>query len=91
MDDLNIPSDFNTSPEKGFSFGASREVYRRVYTKTQPFIQDPDMPGPGTYDVKSFVEKIQSDSKSFILGKKENLELRKYYLFQKLFSFQFPS
>jgi len=48
------------------------------------------MPGPGTYDVKSFVEKIQSDSKSFILGKKENLELRKYCLFHKLFSFQFP-
>ncbi|CDW75502.1 UNKNOWN [Stylonychia lemnae] len=74
-EDINLPSEFSQSPKKGFSFGASREVYKRVYTKTQPFIQDPEMPGPGSYDVKSFVEKTCNDNRSFILGKKENHEL----------------
>ena len=72
-----MPSDFKHNKDRGFSFGASREVYKRVYTKTQPFIQDPEMPGPGTYDVKSFVERIRSDNKSMVIGKRESYEYRK--------------
>lgn len=34
------------------------------------------MPGPGTYNVKSFVEKIADDNKIFIMGKKEHYEFR---------------
>jgi hypothetical protein len=40
-------------------------------------MSDPEMPGPGQYDVKSFVEKIANDNRSFIMGKKEHYEFRK--------------
>ena len=35
------------------------------------------MPGPGTYNLKSFVDLKSSDNKSFCLGKKELYEYRK--------------
>eukprot|EP00347_Sterkiella_histriomuscorum_P017361 403349677 len=73
-EDIELPSDFKQSKDKGYSFGASREVYKRVFTKTQPFMQDPEMPGPGTYDLKSFVEKLESDNRQFIIGKRDNHE-----------------
>lgn len=30
------------------------------------------MPGPGTYAVKTFVEKLTNDPKNFTIGKKED-------------------
>lgn len=33
-EDIDFPSDFKPSKDKGFSFGASRDVYKRVFTKT---------------------------------------------------------
>lgn len=51
MHDIHIKGDFDHRKDKGYSFGASREVYKRVYTKTHPFIPEPEMPGPGTYDI----------------------------------------
>ena len=77
--EINIPSDFGQVKEKGYTFGASREVYKRVFTKNQPFIQDPDIPGPGTYQVPTFVERIKNDKRNFIMGGKNEYELRKYF------------
>jgi hypothetical protein len=73
-----LPSDFSRSKERGFSFGASRDVYKRVYTKTRPFIPDPDLPGPGAYTVPTFVDQIANDHKNFIIGKKNTYEFRKF-------------
>ena len=36
------------SPYRAYSFGASREAYRRVYLKHAP-AKDLSIPGPGTY------------------------------------------
>ena len=72
-----VPSDFTQVKERGFTFGAPREAFNKVFTKTQPIMPDPDMPGPGAYHVQSFVEKIQNDSRSFIMGKKDTYEFRK--------------
>ena len=52
------------------------------------------MPGPGSYDVKSFVEKIQNENKSFVIGKKENHEMRKtlsILSYNHSLAFNFPS
>jgi hypothetical protein len=46
--------------------------------KTKPYIQDSDMPGPGTYDVRTFVEQIKNDPKNFTIGRKEDYCYRKY-------------
>ena len=71
------PSDFKVSTERGFSFGCPREAYKKVYMKNKPIIQDPAMPGPGYYPVKTFVDKVKTDTKTFSLGKKNNYAYRK--------------
>ena len=74
----NIPSEFSPKKEKGFSFGAPREAYKRVFMNTKPFIQDPSIPGPGKYDIKSFVEKIKNDPKNFTIGRKDHFNYRNF-------------
>jgi len=34
----NTPSEFKSSPDRGYTFGASHEVYKKVLLKTKPFI-----------------------------------------------------
>lgn len=49
--------------------------------KTRPFVQDPAIPGPGSYDLKTFVELKSQDNKSFSIGKKDFYDYRKVYKF----------
>jgi hypothetical protein len=37
------------SKSKAFTFGASRDAYDKVYTPSQKFHVDKNIPGPGTY------------------------------------------
>ena len=77
-----MPSDFDKHKDKGFSFGAPREVYKRVFNKTQAMpCSDPDVPGPGYYNVKTFVEKIVNDNRKVIMGRRPTYEFRKYQTF----------
>ena len=65
-------------------------MYYKVYDKNKPFISDPEQPGPGTYDVKTFVEIKANDAKTFTFGKKELYDLRKfieYLLYSIKFSY----
>ena len=57
-------------PSKAFSFGISREAYRKVFSK-QNTIPDPSVPGPGTYPVYQFVGK--EGRRPTIKGKFKNL------------------
>jgi hypothetical protein len=43
--------------------------------ETRPFVRDPNLPGPGMYDVKTFVEKMKTDKKNFTIFKKDSLSL----------------
>ena len=45
--------------------------------RNKPYVQEPEMPGPGMYDVKTFVEQIKNDPKNFTIGKKEDYSFRK--------------
>lgn len=45
--------------------------------RTRPFEQDPAIPGPGSYDLKTFVDLKKNDNKNFSIGKKEAYEFRK--------------
>ena len=40
-------------------------------------MQEPDIPGPGKYEIKNFVEKIANDHKSFTIGKKADMSMGK--------------
>jgi len=53
-----LPSDFGDRMQKGkvFSFGICRDAYAKVYIKANPVI-DPNMPGPGTYEVRQLAGK----------------------------------
>jgi hypothetical protein len=42
-------------------------------------VQDPEIPGPGKYDLKTFVEIKALENKSFTLGRKEFYEFRKHF------------
>ena len=44
------------SPPRAYSFGVSREAYRRVYLKHAP-AKDLSIPGPGTYGVGGLMGK----------------------------------
>lgn len=46
----NIPSDFSKRKpnSRAFSFGISRDYFKRVYYKENPPV-DTSLPGPGTY------------------------------------------
>ena len=59
-------------PSKAFSFGISREAYRKVFSK-QNTIPDPSVPGPGTYPVYQFVGK--EGRRPTIKGKFKNLSM----------------
>jgi hypothetical protein len=50
--------------------------------KNKPYMPEPEMPGPGTYDVKTFVEMVKNDPRNFTLGKKEDYAFRKKILFK---------
>ena len=45
--------------------------------KNKPYVQEPEMPGPGTYQVKTFVQSMEKDSKMFTLGPKCDYAYRK--------------
>jgi hypothetical protein len=49
-----------SSTNKGYSFGMSREAYEKVFMETRPYVQETDMPGPGHYQIVSFVDKLLS-------------------------------
>ena len=86
-----VQSDFDKHKEKGFSFGAPREVYKRVFNKTQAMLcSDPEVPGPGYYNVKTFVEKIVNDNRKVIMGRRPTYEFRKANVFFTFFSFIIP-
>lgn len=65
---------------RGFSFGASREAFQNVYMETKPKMIDPNIPGPGKYDIKSFVDITVNDNKNFTLSQKEHFGYGKYLL-----------
>jgi hypothetical protein len=44
------------SPTRAYSFGASREAYKRVYLKHAP-AKDLSIPGPGTYGLGGMMGK----------------------------------
>lgn len=76
---------------KGFSFGAPREAYNKVFMKTRPAIHDPTIPGPGKYDVSTFVDNLSNNSKNFTIFKKDQYIFRKYYSLEKTYiSSQLP-
>lgn len=68
-----MKSDFDKKKEDGISFGAARETYRKVLLKTKPYVQEGDIPGPGKYEISTFVEKIANDHRSFTIGKKADM------------------
>ena len=45
------------SPNKSFSFGISREAYKKVYDKKHPS-PDLSIPGPGTYPVTCYLGRF---------------------------------
>jgi hypothetical protein len=51
---------------QSYSFGISREAYKKVYLKHNPN-RDPNLPGPGVYDVTQ--KAGQATSKFTMLGK----------------------
>ena len=51
-----LSSPFDDTKERGPSFGASYEVYRRVHAPGVNMHAD-QVPGPGSYDLKTFVGK----------------------------------
>jgi hypothetical protein len=55
-----VPSDFDacndSSDKKGYSFGSSRDAYKKVYMKHAPKVGQSFVPGPGNYDVKTFID-----------------------------------
>lgn len=57
---LNSSTTRVNSPDKGFTFGMSRDAYDKVFMKERPYVCDDDMPGPGQYKLDSFVNKIVS-------------------------------
>lgn len=64
----NIPSDFDKQKPRAlaYSFGISRDAYKKVYLKNSP-VRDGNIPGPGNYDIKN---GTGSDSKKIsMLGK----------------------
>jgi len=38
----------------------SREAYQKVFSETIPYVPKEEMPGPGSYKVTSFVERLIS-------------------------------
>jgi hypothetical protein len=46
--------------------------------ETKPKIIDLNIPGPGKYDVKSFVDITANNNKNFTLCTKEHFAYRKY-------------
>ena len=51
------------SRDKGFSFGAAREAFDKVYVKEKPNLNDPAIPGPGKYTLKGFVDINKYDNR----------------------------
>ncbi len=49
----------------------------KSFVETRPYVQDPDMPGPGVYDLKSFVQNNSNNPKPFTIGSKNRTEMRK--------------
>jgi hypothetical protein len=57
-DSYRLPSDFDqnlnapsvVTNKLAYTFGASREVYKRVFSPIQKHNDDPLQPGPGTYE-----------------------------------------
>jgi len=47
----NLPSSFNTSNKSGFSFGISRDHYKKVFLQNNTSI-DEKTPGPAIYDTR---------------------------------------
>lgn len=64
----NLPSDFNPNNKSGYSFGISREHYKKVYLENSSVI-DERTPGPALYDTRT---KLGKDAPKFSMYSKLN-------------------
>ena len=64
----NLPSDFDRAKPRSlaYSFGISREAYKKVYLKNSP-VRDASLPGPGNYEMRegNNAKKISMLGKTF--------------------------
>ncbi len=64
--DIGRPGTTNAVTKRGlYSIGIGRKYYEKVYSPQRSQVNDPNIPGPGTYDFKN--KTVGSDAKSFKL------------------------
>ena len=70
---MNRTSPVERSQSPSYSFGVSREKYEKVFSMTKPFIAEDDLPGPGQYQVGSFIQRMVERAKEVGKHQKDHI------------------
>lgn len=85
-DSYRLPSDFDpnlngpsvVTKKLAYTFGASRDVYQRVFSPIPKHNADPLQPGPGTYDA---LKTMGKDGKKYTIKGRNPSPNGNYHLF----------
>lgn len=71
--DIGRPGTTNAVTKRGvYSIGIGRKYYERVYSPSNTIVNDPNIPGPGTYDQKAKTVGNNNGTKYKFQGRAKN-------------------